>query len=64
MLFLSSFLDEPLLNEVDYKAQHLAKCHEEGLKVRMVVILVLVTLGLILPLLENGTSCTCNYNYD
>ena len=64
MIFLSSFLDEPLLNEVYYKAQHLTKCHEEGLKVRMIKILVVITLCLILHLLDNRANCTCNYNYD
>jgi hypothetical protein len=62
--FLRSFLRESLLNKVDYKTQHLTECHDEGLKVRMIKILVLVTLGLILPLLNDGISCTCNYNED
>lgn len=30
----------------------------------MIEILVLVTLGLILPLLDDGISRTCNYNED
>ena len=55
-------MSESLLNKVDYKAQHLTECHDEGLKVRMIEILVLVALGLILPLLDNGVSCTCYYN--
>jgi len=62
--FLRSFLREPLLNKVDYKAQHLTESHDEGLKVGMIKILVLVTLGLILPLLDDGISCTSNYNED
>ena len=64
MKFLRSFLREPLLNKVDYKAQHLAECHDEGLKVWMIEILVFVAFGLILPLLDDGISCTCNYYED
>ena len=60
--FLRCFLREPLLNKVDYKAQHLTKCYDEGLKVRMIKILIFITLGLILPLLDDGISCTGNYN--